>query len=184
MESELFGGFKCRFINFITSNGMDKNTWIAVVVSIFVVGFFLFGGTIVNLFSQNEGQIALTQDDVMNTNNGTGGVQSLVMQDEVIGTGPEAVNGSLVSVHYTGTLTNGQKFDSSRDRGVPFEFILGSGSVIPGWEQGLLGMKTGGKRILIIPPQLAYGSQAIGNIIPANSTLVFEVELVSVSEGN
>jgi len=163
---------------------MDKNTWIAVVVSIFVVGFFLFGGTIVNLFSQNDGQTALTQDGVMNTNDEVGGVQSLVMQDEVIGTGAEATFGSLVSVHYTGTLTNGQKFDSSRDRGVPFEFVLGNGSVIPGWEQGLLGMKAGGKRILIIPPQLAYGSQAIGNIIPANSTLVFEVELVAVKEAN
>lgn len=163
---------------------MDKNTWIAVVVSIFVVGFFLFGGTIVNLFSQNGGQTALTQESMMNTNDSVGGVQGLVMQDEVIGTGAEATNGSLVSVHYTGTLTNGQKFDSSRDRGVPFQFVLGSGSVIPGWEQGLLGMKVGGKRVLIIPPQLAYGSQAIGNIIPANSTLVFEVELVDVSATN
>lgn len=162
---------------------MDKNTWIAVVVSIFVVGFFLFGGTIVNLFSQNDGQTALTQDGAMNTND-SGGVQSLVIQDEVIGTGSEATNGSLVSVHYTGTLTNGQKFDSSRDRGVPFEFVLGNGSVIPGWEQGIMGMKVGGKRVLIIPPQLAYGAQAIGNIIPANSTLVFEVELVAVGPAN
>lgn len=162
---------------------MDKNTWIAVVVSIFVVGFFLFGGTIVNLFSQNDGQTALTQDGAMNTND-SGGVQSLVIQDEVIGTGAEATNGSLVSVHYTGTLTNGQKFDSSRDRGVPFEFVLGNGSVIPGWEQGIMGMKVGGKRVLIIPPQLAYGAQAIGNIIPANSTLVFEVELVAVGPAN
>lgn len=163
---------------------MDKNTWIAVVVSIFVVGFFLFGGTIVNLFSQSGGQTALTQDGTMNTNDGEGGVQSLVIQDEVIGTGAEAVSGSLVSVHYTGTLTNGQKFDSSRDRGVPFEFVLGGGSVIPGWEQGIAGMKVGGKRILIVPPQLAYGSQAIGNIIPANSTLVFEVELMAVGQAN
>lgn len=160
---------------------MNKNTWVAVVASIFVVGFFLFGGTIVNLFSNTGDQSAATQRIMMN-GDATEGAGSLVIQDVMVGTGAEAVAGSKVSVHYTGALTNGQKFDSSLDRGVPFEFVLGSGSVIPGWEQGIAGMKVGGKRVLVIPPQLAYGAQAIGNVIPANSTLVFEVELVGVGE--
>lgn len=96
------------------------------------------------------------------------------------GTGKAAENGNTVVVHYTGTLFNGTKFDSSLDRGTPFSFILGSGQVIQGWEQGILGMQIGEKRKLIIPPDLAYGNQAVGGVIPANSTLVFEVELLEI----
>lgn len=99
--------------------------------------------------------------------------------DDVVGTGAEAVPGKTVVVHYTGTLTNGTKFDSSRDRGTPFEFVLGSGQVIRGWDEGVKGMKVGGKRRLVIPPEMAYGAQAVGPI-PANSTLLFEVELLQV----
>lgn len=94
------------------------------------------------------------------------------------GSGNEAKKGSSVTVHYTGTLTSGKKFDSSIGRG-PFSFRLGSGQVIQGWEQGILGMKTGEKRRLTIPPELGYGSRAVGQI-PANSTLIFEVELLKV----
>ena len=106
----------------------------------------------------------------------------LEVVDLVVGEGPEATAGKTVSVHYTGTLTNGKKFDSSLDRGQPFKFPLGAGRVIKGWDQGVAGMKVGGKRKLTIPPELAYGSQAVGgDLIPANSTLVFEVELLGVS---
>lgn len=104
----------------------------------------------------------------------------LKIEEIVVGTGAEAATGSTVSVHYTGTLLDGKKFDSSLDRGEPFSFTIGQRQVIQGWEQGIPGMKVGGKRKLIIPPELAYGDRAVGNVIPANSTLVFEVELLSV----
>jgi FKBP-type peptidyl-prolyl cis-trans isomerase len=106
-------------------------------------------------------------------------VTELQSTDLTVGTGAEAATGKTVSVHYTGTLTNGTKFDSSVDRGTPFEFTLGEGRVIQGWEQGVKGMKVGGKRKLVIPPSLGYGSQANGSI-PANSTLIFEIELLGV----
>lgn len=99
--------------------------------------------------------------------------------DQVIGKGDEAYSGSNVTVHYVGKLTNGNKFDSSRDRGKPFEFNLGAGEVIKGWDKGIKGMRVGGKRKLIIPPELGYGSKTVGSI-PANSTLIFEVELLKV----
>ncbi len=101
--------------------------------------------------------------------------------DEVAGTGAEATAGSTVSVNYVGTLENGKKFDSSYDRNQPFSFVLGAGQVIKGWDEGVAGMKIGGKRKLVIPPTLAYGNQDVGNgLIPANSTLIFEVELLGV----
>jgi FKBP-type peptidyl-prolyl cis-trans isomerase len=99
--------------------------------------------------------------------------------DDQVGTGAVAEAGKNVSVHYTGWLMNGTKFDSSRDRGQPFSFPLGAGRVIKGWDEGVAGMRVGGKRTLIIPPDLGYGSRATGPI-PANSTLKFEVELLDV----
>jgi len=99
--------------------------------------------------------------------------------DSVVGKGAEAVSGKMVTVHYTGTLTDGTKFDSSVDRKTPFTFGLGKGEVIKGWDQGVAGMKVGGKRKLTIPAPLAYGPNAVG-AIPANSTLVFEIELLKV----
>jgi FKBP-type peptidyl-prolyl cis-trans isomerase len=105
---------------------------------------------------------------------------NLVIEDLVVGTGATAATGDTVSVHYVGTLTNGQRFDSSYDRGQPFTFRLGARQVIAGWEQGIPGMRVGGKRRLTIPPSLAYGSQANGPI-PANSTLIFEVDLVGIA---
>jgi len=101
--------------------------------------------------------------------------------DIKVGTGAVAQAGHKVKVHYTGWLTNGKKFDSSVDRGQPFEFMLGGGQVIKGWDEGVAGMKIGGKRQLRIPPDLAYGQRGVGDgLIPPNSTLVFDVELIDV----
>jgi peptidylprolyl isomerase len=106
-------------------------------------------------------------------------VTELKIEDETLGTGAEAVTGKKVTVNYVGTLTDGTKFDSSYDRNQPFSFNLGAGEVIAGWDQGVTGMKVGGKRKLTIPPSLGYGSQDMGSI-PPNSTLIFEVELLKV----
>jgi FKBP-type peptidyl-prolyl cis-trans isomerase len=101
--------------------------------------------------------------------------------DIKVGTGPEAVSGKQVTVNYTGWLTNGKKFDSSLDAGRPFSFSLGAGQVIKGWDEGVAGMKVGGKRQLRIPSDLAYGNRSVGNgLIPPNSTLIFDVELLGV----
>ncbi|EKD93620.1 MAG: hypothetical protein ACD_28C00108G0013 [uncultured bacterium] len=104
----------------------------------------------------------------------------LKYKDIMVGTGDTAEVGKTLSMHYVGTLTDGSKFDSSRDRGTPFEFTLGMGEVIQGWDEGVEGMKESGKRELVIPYQLAYGEQGIPGVIPAKSTLVFEVELLEV----
>ena len=104
----------------------------------------------------------------------------LKYEDLTVGDGAEATAGRTVSVHYTGWLTDGQKFDSSRDRNDPFAFVLGGGMVIKGWDEGVQGMKVGGVRRLTIPPQLGYGVRGAGGVIPPNATLVFEVELLDV----
>ncbi len=105
----------------------------------------------------------------------------LEIQDLKVGGGAEAKAGQSVTVHYVGTLTNGSKFDSSRDRGEGFRFKLGAGQVIKGWDQGVAGMKVGGLRKLTIPSDLAYGSRGFPPVIPPDATLVFEVELLAVS---
>jgi len=112
-------------------------------------------------------------------NNITTTADGLQIQDLTIGTGAEAKNGDTITVNYLGTLTNGTKFDSSYDRNQPFTTQIGVGQVIKGWDEGMVGMKVGGKRKLIIPASLGYGSQDMGSI-PPNSTLIFEVELLGV----
>jgi FKBP-type peptidyl-prolyl cis-trans isomerase FkpA len=104
----------------------------------------------------------------------------LVIEDLVVGTGDTASAGQKVSVHYTGWLQNGNKFDSSKDRGQAFIFSLGRGEVIRGWDEGVTGMKVGGKRKLTIPADLGYGARGAGAVIPPNATLLFEVELLAV----
>lgn len=163
---------------------MTKNFFIFLVLILFVsaAGWLLFKK------KDQAGQGSLLESSSVSPSPSSGTAaptamaDGLQVQDEVIGTGAEAKNGMLVTVHYTGTFTNGTKFDSSLDRGQPFQFILGGGMVIKGWDEGLLGMKVGGKRKLVIPPQLGYGAQANGPI-PANSTLVFEVQLLDVKAG-
>ncbi len=116
----------------------------------------------------------------------TGGVhyaamsQDLQIEDLQAGQGDEAASGATVDVHYTGWLTDGSKFDSSLDRGQPFSFTLGARQVISGWDQGVAGMKVGGKRKLTIPPELGYGDRGAGGVIPPGATLIFEVELLAV----
>ena len=104
----------------------------------------------------------------------------LVFEDLVVGSGNAAASGQKVSVHYTGWLLNGTKFDSSKDRGRAFQFSLGKGEVIRGWDEGVSGMKVGGKRKLTIPPDLGYGARGAGGVIPPNATLMFDVELLAV----
>jgi len=104
----------------------------------------------------------------------------LKYEDIEAGTGPAAQRGQKAKVHYTGWLTSGQKFDSSKDRNDPFEFTLGAGQVIRGWDEGVAGMKVGGKRKLTIPPDLGYGASGAGGVIPPNAELIFEVELLGV----
>ena len=108
-----------------------------------------------------------------------GNLKKLVIDDILVGTGEEVKVGDTVEVHYIGTLQNGQEFDNSKKRGDTFSFEVGAGRVIKGWEDGLVGMKVGGQRILVIPPELAYGDNQVGPI-PAGSTLVFAIELLSI----
>ena len=117
----------------------------------------------------------------------TTSIPGLQIDDTVPGTGPEAKAGQSVLVHYTGWLHDpaapngrGRKFDSSKDRGQPFQFHLGAGQVIRGWDDGVQGMKVGGTRVLVIPPELGYGPRGAGGVIPPNATLVFEVDLLGV----
>jgi peptidylprolyl isomerase len=104
--------------------------------------------------------------------------------DERVGSGPEVKKGDLVSIHYTGRLKNGVKFDSSHDVNHPLDFVLGSGKVIKGWDEGIAGMKVGGRRKLVIPPDLAYGDRGYGDLIPPRAELTFDVELVKMTPAN
>jgi FKBP-type peptidyl-prolyl cis-trans isomerase len=106
--------------------------------------------------------------------------ETLIIEDEVVGTGDEAVAGKHITVHYSGFLTDGTKFDSSLDRNDPFDFKLGADQVIQGWDQGFAGMKVGGKRKLTIPSHMGYGKRGAGGVIPPNATLIFNVELLGV----
>ncbi|AKM82885.1 MAG: peptidyl-prolyl isomerase, FKBP-type peptidyl-prolyl cis-trans isomerase FkpA [Candidatus Woesebacteria bacterium GW2011_GWF1_31_35] len=152
----------------------DKFNILNVLGYVIVIGVVTFG--IVYILKNYKVPVAETPVVVQNDE-----VQNeLKIEDLVVGTGVEAVSGKSVTVHYTGTLTDGTKFDSSKDRGEPFTFNLGAGEVIKGWDQGVVGMKVGGKRKLTIPSELGYGTQGAGGVIPPNATLIFEVELLGV----
>lgn len=147
--------------------------------------------TLINLSVLLLGLVVLPQAAFSETRQGASNVTELIKEDTKIGIGEEAVVGKAVEVHYTGWLYDpsaadkkGTKFDSSRDRGAPFSFLLGAGRVIKGWDRGVAGMKVGGQRILIIPADMAYGAQGAGKIIPPNAALIFEVELLGLRQGS
>ncbi len=152
---------------------MNKNISIglAVLVVIGITGFFI-------IYNKNKEPQSGKINNLANmTKFVKNGVQVEILKE---GTGIEAKNGNMVAVHYTGVLENGVKFDSSIDRGIPFEFTLGAGQVIRGWDIGVEGMKAGEKRKLTIPSNLAYGSRGAGGVIPPNTILIFEVELITI----
>lgn len=150
---------------------LTRNQLIAVFIGIGLLGYLLFSNLIMNLFNSSaESNVEIPE---------TG----FVAEDLTLGTGPAAARGDTVVVHYVGSFPDGKIFDSSLDRNVPFEFILGTGSVIRGWDEGIVGMRAGGRRILIIAPDYAYGQSGAGPI-PPNSTLIFEVELLEVKSSN
>ncbi|MCH7530074.1 FKBP-type peptidyl-prolyl cis-trans isomerase [Patescibacteria group bacterium] len=150
---------------------------LAVFIGVVVVTpFFLFTNAFGTLFIGSENEAA-SGESLLNIDLDS---QNFVSEDVIVGEGTEAISGNLVTVHYIGVLSDGTPFDSSHSRGEPFQFILGGGQVIQGWDMGVAGMKVGGKRILVIPPDLAYGSNAVG-AIPPDSTLIFEIELLDVS---
>jgi len=165
-------------------------TGIAVALALAVViFFFIFGG--LSIFASptptNEAATEITNNaqTTATTTMPTEPVTELMMKDDVVGTGATATAGDTVIVNYVGSLTNGTVFDASASHKETlngFTFTLGAGQVIKGWDQGVAGMKVGGKRTLIIPADLAYGDRAMGSAIPANSTLVFQVELLKVTK--
>lgn len=156
-------------------------TGIAVALALAVViFFFMFNGA--SLFSSG---VDTTNTQIIPTTMPTENVTQLQVKDNIVGTGAIAEAGDEVTVNYVGSLTDGAIFDASANHPETvsgFTFTLGAGQVIQGWDEGIVGMKEGGKRNLVIPASLAYGDQAIGNVIPANSTLVFEVELLKVEK--
>ncbi len=150
-----------------------------VVIGLFVaLGFFGFRG----LSSSNTGAAPTDAQAILDELAQTGTVADLRIIEIVSGTGEGAQNGNTVVVHYTGVLPDGTVFDSSVNRGEPFSFVLGTGLVIQGWERGILGMKVGEKRLLVIPPSLGYGTRAVG-AIPSGATLIFEVEMLEIKTG-
>ena len=149
---------------------MSKKTIIAVFIAVVLVGLLLGGSLVSGLFTSSN----KTEDTTMQQQN-----SQVQLKDITEGTGDVAISGKEVTVHYTGVFSDGKKFDSSIDRGAPFTFTLGAGQVIKGWDIGVEGMKVGGKRVLVIPPQFGYGENDYGTI-PGNSTLIFEIELLGV----
>jgi FKBP-type peptidyl-prolyl cis-trans isomerase len=150
----------------------------------FVLFFSLFTvlGAALGCGSTNKSNTPSTSAPMKVAGQPTTTSSGLQYWDIVPGTGATAAPGSMVKVHYTGFLTTGEKFDSSRDRGEPFSFPLGAGQVIKGWDEGVAGMKVGGQRQLRIPPQLGYGASGAGGVIPPNATLIFDVELLEVGK--
>lgn len=147
-------------------------------VIVLVIGILALGIASLFIFRITDSFLPVQRPEQTKTMDTTE-TKELKIEDTKVGTGREVKSGDTVVIHYLGTLPNGTKFDSSYDRGQPFETKIGTGQVIKGWDLGVVGMKVGGKRKLTIPPSLGYGQQAVGTI-PANSTLIFEVELLDV----
>lgn len=157
---------------------LSKKEWVAVAVAGVFVGYTLFGGNIMSLFQKNlmnENPLATAATAPATQNN-----NGVIINDITVGQGAEVKAGELVSVNYILSLSDGTVIQNSKDFGKPFQFTLGAGEVIPGWEMGFAGMKIGGVRTIVVPPNLAYGSNQVGPI-PANSTLVFTIELLGAA---
>lgn len=153
----------------------DKFGFLNILGYLLIIGVFTFG--VIYLLKSYKAPVAGNQELVQNNDMD----QELKTEDLVVGKGVEAVSGKEVTVNYTGILTDGTKFDSSLNEGrTPFVFTLGAGDVIAGWDQGIVGMKVGGKRKLTIPSSLGYGPNGSPPVIPPNATLIFEVELLEV----
>jgi FKBP-type peptidyl-prolyl cis-trans isomerase FkpA len=149
---------------------LDTKEWIGVVVAVFVVGFFfVFGQSIISFFGKTNAQTAVAT------------APQVAVQDTLVGTGDVATPGTRVVIHYVGHFIDGAIFDSSVARNEPLQFVLGSGQVIKGMDEGVTGMKVGGQRIVSIPPELGYGANDYGPI-PGGSTLIFEVQLLKVEQ--
>jgi FKBP-type peptidyl-prolyl cis-trans isomerase len=163
------------FMNYtICMKKLKKSEWVAVTVAIFVVGFFfIFGQNLIILLNSMNGG---NTNDIKNMD-----TKGLNMVDTVLGTGETATPGARVTVNYVGKFTDGTVFDSSIARNEPFQFVLGAGQVIAGWDKGIVGMREGGSRILTVPASLGYGPNDYGPI-PGGSTLVFEVQLLKVEK--
>lgn len=154
-----------------------KNTNIAILLSVIVIAVFITLGFFgLDSFNFTPSSVTSTEE-ILKELQETGTVADLRIDDTLDGTGEPVVAGDTVTVHYVGILTDGTVFDSSREKETPFSFTVGEGVVIQGWERGLIGMKQGGRRVLVIPPSLAYGASGFGQI-PPNATLIFEIELL------
>ena len=162
---------------------MDKTIFIIIIILVIIFGVYFLSGNKEENNSQNENQNQIMENENQEINQEQEQNKSQKLEIEVLqqGEGVETKNGDKVKVHYVGTLEDGTKFDSSVDRGTPFEFTLGIGQVIQGWDLGVLGMKIGEKRKLTIPSDLGYGSSGAGNLIPPHAILIFEVELLEIN---
>lgn len=161
---------------------LSKIEWVAAGLAVVFVAYMFFGGDIISMLDSsptNNNQQAMANSSV------TGGDDNspVKTEDLVVGTGPAIQNGMEVAVNYVLKLSDGTVIQDSKQMGQPFTFITGAGQLIKGWEMGILGMKVGSKRVIVIPPELGYGSQQVGPI-PPNSTLVFEIEVVSAKFPN
>lgn len=160
---------------------MKTSSVLSIIIFAAVAGGLLWFGSgyskkISNESLQNKNKVAIEAEQAQSKI-----MEKLVIKDVIVGNGAEAKSGDTVTVNYVGTLDNGKKFDSSYDRNEPFSFDLGAGDVIRGWDLGVAGMKVGGKRELTIPPELGYGQNGAGTVIPPNATLHFTIELLNVS---
>ena len=162
---------------------MNKKNLLVIIIIVIVIGggYFLLADKSSNNLPVEEKTEEIKEEENMNNNTNVYEISGMKVEVLKEGTGEVSKTGDTVFVHYTGTLENGVKFDSSVDKGTPFDFTVGQNRVIQGGELGVVGMKVGEKRKLTIPPELGYGSQGAGEIIPPNATLIFEVELLKIN---